>query len=82
MAKPANALANVVKTGGRLAALEALRDRLAHEIDTCEYARDLPALALRLSDVLEQIDGLPPRVSTAPADLIAARRRARRGETG
>jgi hypothetical protein len=75
-------LAKVVKDGDRLAALEVLRDRLAAEIDTCTYARDIPALTHQFVKVLSEIDALPPRVSTSAADQIADRRRARRGEAG
>ena len=78
----ANNLAKVAQAGDRYATLLALRDRLAQEIDDCEYARDLPALAMRLADVLSQIDSLPQSYPTAAADVIAARRRQRRGEAG
>lgn len=78
----ANNLAKVVKGGDRRAALEALRDRLAQELDECEYTRDLPALALRLTDVLAQLDDLPPASGGGAADVIAARRRQRRAQRG
>jgi hypothetical protein len=41
----------------------------------------LPNLVLRLTDVLNQIDQLPLRVPTAPADIIAARRGCASGAT-
>ena len=52
MANMPEQLANVAQGGDRLATLEALRDRLAREIDDCAYTRDLPALMLRFTDVL------------------------------
>ena len=78
----AERLAKIVKDGDRRAALEALRDRLAQEIDDTSYTRDLAALALRFTDVLAQIDDLPPASGGGAADQISARRRARRGEAG
>jgi hypothetical protein len=73
-----DALANIARESGRLAALEALRDRLAREIDECDSPRDLPALALRFTDVLAQIDDMPQSREVSRADEIAARRTARR----
>ena len=75
-------LAKVVKGGDRLAALEALRDRLAQELDDCTYGRDVAVLATRLQAVLLEIDEFPPRGSTSKADQIAQRRAARRGDSG
>lgn len=79
-------VARIAAAGDRLATLEAIRDRLAQDVDDCTDERALPNLVLRLTDVLNQIDQLPLRVPTAPADVIAARRRARRaaqrGATG
>ena len=49
-------LAGVAATGDRRATLEALRDLLAAAIDDTESGRDLAALALRLTDVLNEID--------------------------
>jgi hypothetical protein len=45
-------------SGDRLAALTALRDRLAVEIDDCSSKRDMAALSLRFMDVVEQIEEL------------------------
>jgi hypothetical protein len=73
-----DALANIARESGRLAALEALRDRLAREIDGCDNPRDLPALALRFTDVLSQIDDMPQSGEVSRADEIAARRATRR----
>jgi hypothetical protein len=53
MGRP-RSLPTVAATGDRLATLEALRQRLARQVDTCED-RDLAGLSLRLTDVLAQI---------------------------
>lgn len=63
---------------GRVAILEALRARLAAEIDGCENAKDLPALVLRLTDVVEQLDSMPTSEQVSAADEIAERRASRR----
>lgn len=51
-------LSDAVATGERLRALEALRDRLASDLDACASARDVASLSQRLMDVLKQIDEL------------------------
>lgn len=55
---PTDGLAATAANGDRLATLEALRDRLATEIDTCDSKRDVAALSQRLMDVLAQIEML------------------------
>jgi len=50
-----DSLADVASSGDRLKTLQALRDRLAEEIDRTASARDVAALSARLTDVLEQI---------------------------
>jgi hypothetical protein len=72
-------LADVAAAGDRLATLQVLRDRLAAEIDDCDSKRDLAALSLRFTDVLEQIDNMPQSQEVSSADEIAQRRAARRG---
>jgi hypothetical protein len=71
-------LVGVTQTGDRLAALETLRDLLAAAIDECDSNRDLAALALRLTDVLNEIDKTPTSRQASAADEIAERRVARR----
>ena len=51
-------LSAAAATGDRLHALEALRDRLASDLDECASARDVASLSQRLMDVLKQIDEL------------------------
>lgn len=69
---------------GRLRGLEALRDRLAVELDGCESSRDVAALSIRFMDVLEQISELSgggTRTESAspssPVDEFTRRRRSR-----
>lgn len=64
-------------SSGRIASLEALRDRLAREIDGCESSRDVAALSNRFQDVLREIDELRPPVvekPSTPLDELRARR--------
>ena len=70
---------------GRLATLQALRDRLARDIDQTTSKRDVASLALRLQSVLadiDEIEGGSANPASSPADEIAARRRARELERG
>lgn len=71
-------LVGVAQTGDKRATLETLRDLLATAIDDCDSLRDLAALALRLTDVLNEIDKLPNSKDVTAADEIANRRNARR----
>jgi hypothetical protein len=70
-------LGDVVRGGDRLASLEALRDRLADELEKCDSKRDIAALAQRLTDVLDKIDEIPTTKQGSAADEIAERRAAR-----
>jgi hypothetical protein len=72
-------LAVVAASGDYLAVLEALRDRLATEIDVCESARDVAALSQRLLDVTAAIEAAKrarPKEKGTPLDELAKRRRA------
>lgn len=60
-------LADTAADGDRLATLQALRDRLASDLDECHSARDVASLAQRLMDVLTQIDGLTQPTSSKEA---------------
>ena len=68
-------LGEVVSQGDLRASLEALRDRLAAEIDGADQARDVAALALRLTDVLRQLDELPAAQGEAVNALDELRKR-------
>ena len=65
-------LAHIAAGGDRLAALEALRDRLAQEIDTTMDPRAIPNLAHQFVKVLSEIDTLPARGCTGGCDRGAA----------
>ena len=66
-----------VESGDHLRALLALRRELAVAIDTCVDEKALPALALRLTRVLEQIDDLGGATPQTENDDLARRREAK-----
>lgn len=69
----------VVAAGETLASLEAMRDQIAADLQSCESMRDKAALYLRLDGALKSIDELRPATVKGDAvDEIAARRAARR----
>jgi uncharacterized protein YigA (DUF484 family) len=72
-------LVDVAKANDRLSTLHELRDRLAAVLDAADEPRDVAALALRLTDVLAQIDAMPTSKQVSAADEISQRRAARRG---
>jgi hypothetical protein len=75
-------VAAATREGGRLESLVALRDTLAHSIDSCDSLRDLASLSRQLTDVLAQIESLLPAESKGDdVDEIAARRAARRASS-
>lgn len=61
-----------------LAALEALRDRLAREMDACTAPRVLAALTRQFVMVLRQVEERRPQTGGDSVDEISARRAARR----
>jgi len=68
-------IADSAKSGDRVRALEALRDRLADEIDGCQSSRDVAALASRLQSVLAELDTIGPVIAgTTPLDELRMRR--------
>jgi hypothetical protein len=69
-------VASAAKTGDTLAALVALRDRLAQQLDETHSGRDTAALSRQLSAVLAQIEDRPKPVPSK-RDEIAAKRAAR-----
>lgn len=70
-------VASAAESGDTYAALKALRDKLAREIDNCGSKRDLAPLSRQLATVLAQIEAWrPPRASVR--DEIAAKRAKRR----
>jgi hypothetical protein len=74
-------LSVAAESDDRLALLKEIRARLVDAIDDCECARDLEPLCRRLDAVSAEIDDLLARVpANSAADVIAARRAARRGK--
>ncbi len=73
---PVGGLESAVTSNDLRTALVALRDRLARQIDGCDSARDVAALAARLADVLQQIAALPPERKGTALDELARRRAA------
>jgi len=74
-------LGDIAKSGNRIATLEALRDRLAAEIDGCNSSRDVAALSARLQAVLTELDSIgPPIEGTTPLEELRARRAERRAD--
>jgi hypothetical protein len=70
-------VAFAAESGDTLAALKALRDKLAREIDSCGSKRDLAPLSRQLATVLADIEAFrPPR--TSKRDELAAKRARRR----
>ena len=72
-------LSEALKSGQLLTSLEALRDEIAADLDSCESKRDKAALYLRLTDVLARIEEVRPvQAKGDVVDEIASRRAARR----
>lgn len=61
-------------SGDVRATLEALRDRLAEEIDETVSARDVATLSRQLAEVIKQLADLPVPEKRSVRDDIAARR--------
>jgi len=74
-------LADAAASGDRIAALQALRDKIAQELDACESSRDTAALAGRLQSVLAELSEIaPPMSDETPLDVLRARRAERRAD--
>lgn len=69
-------LAEVVATGDYRRSLEALRDRLAEQVEIIE-GRDLAPLSKQLADVMRELANLPAVKGRSSLDDLAARRRDR-----
>lgn len=76
----ADRLSSVVATGDRRSALEAIRDKLALDLEKTEGFHAGP-LARELRDVIREIDKLP-RVEVSELDRVRARREAQRKAAG
>ena len=74
-------LVDAAATGERLKVLEALRDRLAREVDECASARDVSSLQKGLRETLLEIEDLRGASAEKPKtalDELMARREGRR----
>ena len=65
-------LLQAAKGGNRRETLEALRDKLAASMQSCESGRDVAALSKRLMEVMSELDALPKPKKESP--LAKARR--------
>lgn len=70
-------LQETVQGGDRRASLEAIRDRLATELEVA-IGRDVAALSKQLSDTIRELDSLPPAKGVTRVDQLAAARKNRR----
>ena len=61
-------LVSAAKSGSKRETLEALRDKLANSIQSCESGRDVAALSKRLMEVMNEIDALPKPKKDSPLD--------------
>lgn len=75
VAPPPPTLPQAVASGDRRAALEALRDHLAKQLDQGD--RDHAALARQLRETLRDLDELPPLQQESALDDLSNRRAAR-----
>lgn len=71
-------LAMVVAAGGLRASLEALRDRLADDLDSASDPQDVARLAKGLRETLHELDRLPQSAAVSASDDLARRRADRR----
>lgn len=62
---------------GRLKGLEALRDRLAQDLEGCESLRDGVAISRQLTDILAQIEELAAPLLEKPATPLDELRKRR-----
>lgn len=72
---PLSNVSEAVASGDRRTALIALRDRLAHDIDSADtLPRDRAAITKQLQNVLSEIEALPQPETATVTPLEAARR--------
>lgn len=70
-------LLKAVDGGDRRKVLQVLAREIAAAIESTSDGTKIAALALRLDQVTQQIDGLPDQEETNPFDELTERRRAR-----
>ncbi|MFF0469342.1 hypothetical protein ACFYPX_18160 [Micromonospora zamorensis] len=67
----------MIRTGDRRKSLEAIRDKLAAELDDA-FGRDAATIAKELTSVIREIDTLPVGGAESILDQLAKKRAARR----
>ncbi|MET9301773.1 hypothetical protein ABZX66_20865 [Micromonospora aurantiaca] len=67
---------SVVRNGDRRLSLEAIRDKLAFELDEA-FGRDAATIAKELASVIRELDSIPGGKEVSTVDQLAARRAAR-----
>lgn len=73
-------LAEAAGSGDKLSTLEALRDKLARQIDASGSGRDVAALSRQLTDVMDRIEAEKAKAASSKGTTLEAiqRRRAER----
>jgi len=61
-------LVKAARSGSKRDTLEALRDKIAASIASCESGRDVAALSKRLMEVMNEIDALPKQKRDSPLE--------------
>jgi hypothetical protein len=69
----ASELRKVIRSGDRRRSLEAIRDRLAAELQDAE-GRDVAPISKELRAVIDQLDRIPGGKEVSKRDELAARR--------
>lgn len=72
-------LFQAVRTGERVTALEAVRDRLAFLLEDADH-RTAAGLAKQLAEVMRELESLAPERKADTVDDLSARREARRAK--
>lgn len=75
-------LSEAASSGNRRATLEALRDKLAASVESCDSGRDTAALSKRLMEVMAEIDAIPDASSCSPVMRNRGRAAKRKGADG
>ena len=70
-------LSKVVSTGDRRQALEAIRNRLAAELEVAE-GREVASVAKELRETIRELDSLPLPEGVSGVDQLAQKRASRR----
>lgn len=73
-------LRDAASNGSRADVLEALRDRIAAEIEAGVPARDLAALSRQLVQITAELEDLKGPTERSAADELARRRASRRAD--